>query len=355
MNELEHRIYRDATKVAAEVTMADVPPLRLSRKARRSSRRPTASPHAMHWSGAERGAVVKRVLAPLAAASVVVLVVVLVTVGRGSPAVRHAQVPAAPAKPTAAERVLAAEALDSYFPASGATFTAGSAFDFAKAKITARDIDPCLAKAGFPQPAFTGSERLYQLSFQDNSQFPDLRLLAAHTGQYYFTRQYLVLRHPTASRQRELRSAQARCTLRYAKPVTRVDRAASRLGGIWLNIISAIEHSRPVTATQPAFARCLEAHGVPASLATQTDNGASNPLFDGYFGWADSTNQEAATNHALAVDERHETRVFVVCARPVVSVLERIQLARRALFFVKHAAQIARIARLAEEMPRHAH
>lgn len=60
-----------------------------------------------------------------------------------------------------------------------------------------------------------------------------------------------------------------------------------------------------------------------------------------------------ASASQLAADERHETRVFVACAPRVVSVLEKIQLKRRAQFFREHAAQIARITRLAEEIPGH--
>jgi len=354
MNELEQRIYRAATKAAAEVTTADVAPLRLSRSGRRSPGRRTASPHAMQWSGTGRG--MKRILAPLAAAaSVVALIVVMITVGHGSAGHDHGRPPVAPIGPSAADRLLGTEALDWYFPASGPTYTAGLAFSYAKEKITARDIDPCLAKAGFPQPAFRGSKRLYQMSFPNNSQFPDLAQLATNPGQHYFTKQYAVLRHPTPARQRAFIHAQARCLFRYAKPVTRVDRAASALQGTWLKVISAIEHTSLVTAAQPAFARCLESHGVPASLATRTDDAASNPLFYGFFSWADSTNQAASNASQLAADQRHETRVFVACAPSVVSLLERMQLKRRAQFFHQHGAQIARIARLAEDMPRHRH
>lgn len=352
MNELEQRIYRDATKAAAEVAAPDIPPLRLSRSGRRSPGRRAPSPHATNWSGTGRGTVLKRVLAPIAAgASVVALIAVFIAIGHGSPgSAGRVQPPSAPSKPSVADRMLGERALDWYFPASGSTYTAGLAFSFTREKITARDIDPCLARAGFPQPAFRGSRRLYQMSFPDNSQFPDLAQLAAHPGPHYFTKQYLVLRHPTAARRKALDRAQARCTARYAQPVTRVDKAANALQGTWFGIIGAIEHSRPVSSTQPAFARCLDSHGVPASLATMTNNSASNPLFYGYFAWADSSNQAASASQ-LGADERHETRVFVACAPTVVSVLERIQLTRRAQFFHEHASQIARITRLAEEMP----
>ena len=352
MNELEQRIHRDATKAAAEVAAADIPPLRLSCSRRRSSGRTARIPHATNWSGTGRGTVMKRVLAPIAAGvSVVAVIVVFITIGHGSPGnAGRVQPPSAPSKPSVTDRMLGEQALDWYFPASGSTYTAGLAFSFAQEKIIARDIDPCLARAGFPQPAFRGSRQLYQMSFPNNSQFPDLAQLAAHPGPHYFTKQYLVLRHPTAARRKALDRAQARCTVRYAQPVTRVDKAASALQGTWLGIISAIEHSSRVSATQPAFASCLESHGVPASLATMTDNSASNPLFYGYFAWADSSNQAAPSTSQLAAGQRHETRVFVACAPAVVSVLERIQLTRRARFFHQHAAQIARIIRLAEKM-----
>jgi len=358
MNNLEERIYRDATRTAAQVTDADIPPLRLARRGRRASGRDFAGQPTMAWSGTRRGTAARRILIPLAAAaSVAALISVLIVVGHGSPGTpKHVRPPVAPTKrATAGNRLLATEALDWYFPDSGASYTEGLAFAFTQAKITARDIDPCLAQAGFPQPAFNGSQRQYQLAFADDSQFPDLAQLAANPGDHYFTKQYLVLRHPTAARQKAIDRAQARCTARYAQPVTRVDKAASALQGTWLTIISAIEHTPAVNATQPPFARCLERHGVPASFATQTDNSASNPLFYGLNAWADSTNQAATTAAQAAADQRHEARVFLACAPRVVSVLERIQIARRTHFFHQHAAQIARIARLAQEMSGHGH
>src|SRR5262249_17923556 len=149
-----------------------------------------------------------------------------------------------------ARQALGTQALDYYFPASGATYTNGLGFAWAKAKTTAADIDPCLAAAGFPQPAFRGSKRLYKLSFPDLSQFPDLAQLAASSRQPYFISQYLVLHHSTPARQRALRRAQFRCTAKFAGPVTRVDKAAGSLQDAWSGIYIRIEHSREVTATQ---------------------------------------------------------------------------------------------------------
>jgi hypothetical protein len=362
MSDLETRIYLDATKTAAEVSAADIRSLDLpeagrSRAGQAKHGRPGTS--AARWSGGRPGTGPWRILAPIAAAvSVAGLAVVLVMAGSG-PAHRGGRT--APPRPlvkpaSSGNKTLGIEALDSYFPASGATYTAGLAFNWAQAKVTATDIDPCLAAAGFPQPKFKGSVQLYKLSFGDLSQYPDLAQLAANSGQHYFTTQYLVLHHSTPARQRAMNRAQSRCTAKYARAVTRVDKAAGPLEDIWGGIITSIEHSRPVTATQPAFAQCLQDHGVPASLATQTDPTASNPLFIGYFAWGDNATQTATSASQLAKDRRHETRVFLACAPPVVKVLESLQLHRRAQFFRVHAAQIARIAHLASEMtatPRH--
>jgi hypothetical protein len=313
----------------------------------------------MRWSGGRSGVGAGRILAPVAAAVSVAglaAAAILITAGTGPTPHHGHHTPTQPTKTThaipanRANRMLVNQALDNYFPASGATYTEGLAFSWAEAKATAHDIDPCLAAAGFPQPAFSGSVHLYQLSFGDLSQFPDLAQLKASPGDHYFTKQYLVLHHPTPARQRALHRAQARCTARFARPVARVDKAAEHLSGIWFGLISHIEHSRPVTATQPAFAKCLENHGVPASFATQTDQNANNPLFAGFFAWGDYTNQTATSSSQLAKDQRRANRVFLACAPPVVTVLERLQLRERSQFFRAHAAEIAQIARLATKI-----
>ena len=171
MNDLETRIYHDATRTAAEVTAADIRPFDLPEAGRSGAGqtkhgRPGSS--AARWSGGRPGKGRWRVLAPVAAAvSVAGLAAVLVIAGSGPAHHGGRTVPPRPlAKPTSsADRALGTEALDSYFPASGATYTAGLAFNWAQAKITATDIDPCLAAAGFPQPAFKGSVGLYKLLF----------------------------------------------------------------------------------------------------------------------------------------------------------------------------------------------
>jgi hypothetical protein len=351
VTELEQRIYRDAASAAAEITADDIPPLQLDgRRAGATGRRSVARQRSELLRPAP-GAATRRILAPLAAAVCVIAVSTLVFAAvHGTPAgSQRARPPVATASQSRASHLLITEALDWYFPASGATYTNGLTFGWTQDKITARDIDPCLRAAGYPQPPFSGSAELARMSFANISQFPDLAQLAASPAGHVFTKQYPVVKDPTNARMRTFDGVQARCTDRWAQSVTRVNTAAAQLQTAWLGIISAIESSARVSATQPAFASCLEAHGVPASVATETSR-SSNPLFHGYFAWADSRMQSATTAAELNADQRHDTRVFIACARPVISVLEPIQLARRTAFFRQHAAQIARISRLAAEM-----
>jgi hypothetical protein len=353
MSELEQRIYDDAAKAAAEIIASDVPPLRLDRRDERSPHRyGPARRQRTRRAGAAPGRAGRRILAPLASAACVVVVIgVIVAVGHRpstgsqnlSPAAANSA--SANAAHSKASRKLAAEALDWYFPASGTTYTAGLAFGWTEDKITAHDIDPCLATAGFPQPPFHGSVELYQLSFPSD-QFPDLRQLSAHPGQHVFTGQYPVVKHPTTARMNAFDRAQARCTARYAQSVTRVDKAALALQDAWAKIIAKIDASPRVSGTQPAFASCLEAHGVPAQYASQTTHG-SDPLFYGYGAWADAQIQSGVSQTQLAAESRHDTRVFVTCARPVVALLDQLQVERRAQFFHQNAAGIARISQLA--------
>jgi hypothetical protein len=46
--------------------------------------------------------------------------------------------------------MLATEALDSFFPATGAQYTDGLAYNWTQLKISARIYGSCMAQAGYP-------------------------------------------------------------------------------------------------------------------------------------------------------------------------------------------------------------
>lgn len=348
MNSIESRIYSDAAQVADEITPADIPPLRLPPQRGRSPRRHGAPAGRSAFTGAARSGGTRRWLAPVAAgASVALVIAVMITLGRTPGDGHRGPGPAGrQTHPVSRPRsALLAEALDSYFPATGAQYTDGLAYNWNRLKITARTFGTCMADAGFPQPPFSEPEASYLRSFPDNSQFPDLASMA-RTGS--MGQQYYIATSPVAPKTAAGRAALRRCSAASARPFpfAQIDRIASPLQNQWLDIITSIQSSAPVHAKQPAFAACLEAHGIPAAYAQQQVNG-SNPLFNGFFAWADHLLQTAASTRQQTAEDHRWTPVFVQCARPTVSLVERLQLARRASFFRQHARQIREIAALA--------
>lgn len=342
MNPLESRIHADAESAASEITPADIPPLRLRRQTFSS-----AGSGRLRMTGAPGRRGSRRWLVPLAAAASVVIVVAAVeTVGQAQNGGHPNPGPAAsgPAAPrvSPAQAALATEALDDYLPATGAQYTAGLAYEWTRLKISAHVFGSCMAGAGFPQPPFTESERAYLDSFPANSQFPDLAQRATDgnmTGQTYISQQPVIPDSAAAH------TAVSHCTAVSDQPFARIDQVAAPLQNQWIDIYTAIESSSTVSATQPAFAACLEEHGIPASYAAQSGGGSS--LFGGFFGWMDTLGQEATSTSELNTENQHWTSVFVQCAGPAVSVLERLQLSQRSSFFAQHAQQITEIKTLA--------
>src|SRR5262245_46132484 len=171
MRPLEWRIQEEAAAAASEIGPGDVPPLRLHPKRHRLSRRRGAAsawpsragtPHS--WS---------RWLTPLAAAVSLAAVVVFLVVLRAGPGAGRGTWPT-PGSISRAQALLARQALDAYFPASGPQYTAGLAFEWTKQKILSANTGPCLADAGFPQSPFSWSKRRFIFSTPNNGRFPDL-------------------------------------------------------------------------------------------------------------------------------------------------------------------------------------
>jgi hypothetical protein len=361
MTSIESRIYSDAASAAAEITPADVPPLRLHAARSRSSRRRGGSAGRPAFSGAARPASIRRWLAPLAAAAGVAVIIATMTAIRGGNGPAHHGRGHGTSPLThplngaqAARAALAAEALDNYFPATGAQYTAGLAFEWTKFKVSARIFGSCMAEAGFPQPPFSEPESSFLQSFPDNSQYPDLAQLSrtdSMTGMFY------IATKPTPPHTQAGRRAEHRCTAASDDPFpfAAIDRVASPLDNQWLNIVTTIQASARVHAMQPAFASCLEANGIPASYAQQQRPTASNPLFIGFFAWMDTLGQTSTSTRQLTAEEHRWTPVFVRCARPTVALMERLQLAQRASFFARHARQIDEIKKLATEVPTAGH
>ena len=331
MSSLESRIHSAADATAAEIGPTDIPPLRLGAQRHRLSVR-------HRWLTC---------LTPLAAAASVAAVLAgLVIVGH-APATGHGGAWPGSAALTRAQERLAKQAIDSYFPATGAQYTVGLAFVWTRQKILARDIGPCLAAAGFQQPPFTVPKRKFILRSSDNSQFPDLAqrlrtgVMTPGSGKSPSHQIPEILKTQRRARTTAIR----RCVVQDARPIWRLEQAATPLAAIWLKQVAGIQSSPPVQATRPAFVSCLEAAGVPSRYAKRSSVGSS-PLFAGFFAWMDRLGQASSGPGQIAGEQRIWTPVFVTCAGPTVATMERLQVAERSAFFRQHARQIRTIRRL---------
>jgi hypothetical protein len=357
MNSIESRIYDDAAAAAAEIAPDDVPPLRLDAGPARSRWRRGTSRSRPGRAGTNRPAGTRRWLIPLASAASVVAVIIAAIVtagtighgrGAGRPAARPTATATSPAPAVSrAQATLATEAMDFYFPATGAQYTDGLAFEWTRLKISTRILNSCLAAAGFPQPPFSGSERFYLQAFANNSQFPDLAQRArtdSMTGSPY------IAPPPIKAKSAAERRAIQRCTTASGRPFTPIDKIANPLEGTWLGQVSTVQSSALVHALQPGFSACLQTHGIPAAYAQQQIT-ADNPLFDGFFAWMDHLSQAALSTRQQVNEQHRWTPVFVQCARPTVTVVERIQLAKRGTFSQRHERQISAIKALVMKLP----
>src|SRR5262249_27306994 len=164
-----------------------------------------------------------------------------------------------------AQALLARQALDAYFPASGPQYTAGLAFEWTKQKILSANTGPCLADAGFPQSPFSWSKRRFIFSTPNNGRFPDLaQRTPTHT---MAPRGLLIGGHRggqlPAARQRAYAAAVRTCERDHAHTLWRLDRTAAPLAHAWLRKVSRIQASGTVRAARPGFVHCLEASAIP--------------------------------------------------------------------------------------------
>ncbi len=342
MNSLESLISEATQAAADEVTTADIPPFRLPQQPR-SLR--AARPRRVHSSPRHPRAA-SRWLTPLAAALSLAAVVAFLVVIRYAAGSRPGGALSASTPVSRAQKLLAREAIDAYFPATGAQYTAGLAFAWTRQTILARNAGPCLKQAGFPLTSFPRSRRRYQLSFPDNGQFPDLaqrtrtHSMAPAAGGVRSDRA-----RPWAHGDQRGNAAVATCMAGHARSLWRLDKMARPLAGAWLADVRKIQSSAQVRGMRPGFVSCLESFGVPTRFAG-TRRAGGDRLFAGFFAWMARLGANSASPQRYASQQRLWTPVFVTCARPTVTTLERLQRAARSKFLDVHARQIAAISHI---------
>jgi len=339
VNSLEDRVRAAVHATAAEIGPGDVPPMR--RHDRRGGARGGV------WGGARGGARggVWRWAAPLAAAAAVVAVIA----GAGllgrvspSPATKAAAKPAAPAHHAAAPTYppnLVAGLTGAYVPATGAQYSAGALFVGEYKSLEGAVASRCMAGFGYHVPAASAAS--IARTIFDLTQFPDLSAIA-RAGTLPGEGVSGVVLPGTGSK--AYRGALAHCSAISVALFKPMDKAAKNVMNGWALIAMNIQSSWPVLATMPAVRACASRYGWPTD-----PYGPDRPInsFAGFVDWVaghlDGAGSRGASATQMNALDQHWAPIFVQCARPAVTVMERLQLAAQRKFLGGRQSQFARL------------
>ncbi|MGH3247045.1 MAG: hypothetical protein ACRDOI_12635 [Trebonia sp.] len=304
-----------------------------------------------------------RLGAPLAAAAAIVLaagVTAALAVNRvdhGTEAVESAKSPVAsvsPAKsvasaagkPTPAPAPypadLEAGLIGMFVPASGAQYSAGAYFGGEYRALESQLTSACMAKAGFRlAPGTSGAIASQDV---DLTQYPDLDAIAkagAIPGDG--TRAKTPATGSTA-----FLTADKRCGAASDTLFTPMMTAGMNLGGPFSATVAKMRYSAPVLGTVPALRACA------AKNSWLSDSyGADQPInsFADFVTWVsgnlDAARGQGAAPVAMRKVEARWASVFVQCARPTVSVMEKLQLTAQQAYLASHKKQLVKLVAVA--------
>jgi hypothetical protein len=235
----------------------------------------------------------------------------------------------------------AVEAVDLFVPATGAEFSAGAPLVGTITALKSAAYAICMTRSGFRVPLASAADATRQ--YFDNSQFPDLARISS-TGVLnpglLGTASGLSPGSPTppAGRKKAFDADDTRCQAAAQQPVRRLLDAGDRLQSPWLHVTTRIESAARVRNALRGFSLCVQQHGTPVSSAGS---------FDGFLAWETGFEAAARSRAASIAVDRHWARVFAGCARPTVTIEERLQSAQRAVFLRAHQAQVTAVRALA--------
>jgi hypothetical protein len=326
----------------------DLPPLRLPDLAGGPARAPARA--------ARRGALIRTGrtrawMTPLAAAAAVAVVIAGVVAahpfvhrapaGHGARPTEHA--PAATAQQKQ-RQALDALVVAAFAPATGPQYDLGSKLNWMvqaqELKATAR----CMAASGYhigdrPAPFDLAA-------YADNTQLPDLPRIARTSE---FVSQGSVSPSPYPGAEQKVFST---CQAQAQVPYRRLMAVGGTLDASWWNIVSRIQASAQVKAAIPALNACATRYGFPhdpygtrpAPITSFAD------FMDWIAGFLDGAGSRGASAGTLQALSRHWSAVFVTCARPIVGIWQRLQLAAQPGFLEQHAGQVRQLDQLAWQL-----
>jgi hypothetical protein len=241
-------------------------------------------------------------------------------------------------------KALDALVVAAFAPATGPQYDLGSKLIWMvrtqELRLTAR----CMAASGYhisDQPA------PFNLAmFADNTQMPDLPRIA-RTHQFVGAPDITGASYPKAE-QKVFSTCQAQAAVPYQQLMS----AGETLDNSWWNVVSRIQASAQVRAAIPALATCAARYGFP----NDPYGSASGPItsFSDFMGWVagflDGAGSRGASTSTMQALDRHWSVVFVTCARPIVGVWQRLQLAAQPGFLGRHASQVRQLDDLAWQL-----
>ena len=231
-----------------------------------------------------------------------------------------------------------------FVPASGTQYSAGALFNGEYKAAAGKVFAHCMAQSGFqvttPAPASIARGNW------DLTQFPDLNAIArAGTMPGDGLPPVKELTGSSA-----YQAALKRCSAASDSLFSPTTTAGERLASPWIATVTSIQGSAPVRATLPAVRACAARYGWP-----HDPYGPDRPInsFADFVDWvgshldgAGSRGVSAGQAHAL---DQHWAPVFVRCARPAITVMEKLQLAAQRTFLRDHQRELAALAATARE------
>jgi hypothetical protein len=251
---------------------------------------------------------------------------------------------AAAAKPVPAgyPADLTAGLIGMFVPASGAQYSAGAALQGEYKALESQVTSACMLKAGFQVPPTTPESIAAQ--DWDLTRYPDLNAIAK-AGTLPGD---LASGATNVSGSPAFMAAYQRCDAASNQLFTPMVTAGLKLGGPFLDSVSKIQGSAPVLSTTPALRACAAKYGLPLD-----PYGPDEPInsFAGFVAWVsgqvDGTGSRGVPSAAAYKLDEQWAAVFVRCARPTVTVMEKAQLAAQQSYLASHKQQFAALAAIA--------
>lgn len=252
---------------------------------------------------------------------------------------------------------LDSEVLGLFVPATGPQYTAGTHLEGTIQALTVTGTARCLARHGvtvtYP-PEATMAAR-YAPNYADNSQFPDLALIAR--DHVFIPAEYLVQLRPPAGQSRLFHRWFSPCQKAAVAALTPLQTAGQQLNDrTWGNLMTQATTAPPVRATLPALRACATRYGWPSNPygPPETAIRSFSDFGDWVFGHLDGAGSRGAGAAAMSRLERHWTGIFVRCGRPTLAAQDRWLAARQAGFLRQHERQVRAVEALARQILRRA-